>query len=174
MDKLPWINILSTFIQRKKPPKYWKIYAVNKIFMRPTVALVATNIMLIWSDKDGKSENMIPSFCPLTTSNQKLSKHDARCFLSRLINHRPPFLFLSSSHIGLMPSCNKYDISIYDILRPSYKKYSTLKIEISWCPRATNIIYRYMIYWGPPTEYIQHWKSKFLDTLLQQVWYIDM
>ena len=106
MDKLPWINILSTFIQRKKPPKYWKIYAVNKIFMRPTVALVATNIMLIWSDKDGKSENMIPSFCPLTTSNQKLSKHDARCFLSRFMSHRPPFLFLSSSHIGFIPSWN--------------------------------------------------------------------
>merc|ERR1719339_57399 len=41
------------------------------------------------------------------TSNQKLSKHDARCFLSRFISHRPPFLFLSSSHIGLIPSLNK-------------------------------------------------------------------
>ena len=33
----------------------------------------------------------------LTTSNQKLSKHDARCFLSKLISHLPPFLFLNST-----------------------------------------------------------------------------
>ena len=37
----------------------------------------------------------------LTTSNQKLSKHDARCFLSRLISHRPPFLFLKKCLIIL-------------------------------------------------------------------------
>ena len=37
----------------------------------------------------------------LTTSNQKLSKHDARCFLSRLISHRPPFLFLKKKFLIL-------------------------------------------------------------------------
>ena len=41
------------------------------------------------------------------TSSQKLSRHEILCFLSRLISQRPPRRFLSSSHIGLMPSWKK-------------------------------------------------------------------
>jgi len=38
------------------------------------------------------------------TSNQKLSKQLNLAFLSKLISHRPPLRFLSSSHIGFTPS----------------------------------------------------------------------
>ena len=45
----------------------------------------------------------------LTVSNQKSSKYVERLFFSKLISHRPPSLLLSSSHIGCIPSCFKYN-----------------------------------------------------------------
>ena len=84
--------------------------------------------------------NMILSFCPLTTSNQKLSKHDARCFLSRFMSHRPPFLFLSSSHIGFIPSWNIF-VRLSGLLYPTLL-YPTLALyppETSWCDYLENI-----------------------------------
>jgi hypothetical protein len=37
-----------------------------------------------------------------------LSRQLLRCFLSRLMSQRPPCLLFSSSHIGLMPSWDKF------------------------------------------------------------------
>lgn len=45
----------------------------------------------------------------LTVSNQKLSKSVDRLFFSKLINHLPPSLLTSSSHIGWTPSLNEYE-----------------------------------------------------------------
>lgn len=42
----------------------------------------------------------------LTVSSQKRSKSSFLCCLLRVMSQRPPFLFLSSSHMGSMPSCN--------------------------------------------------------------------
>lgn len=41
-----------------------------------------------------------------TVSIQKRSRSLCLCCLLRVISHRPPSLFLSSSHIGLIPSWN--------------------------------------------------------------------
>ena len=46
-----------------------------------------------------------------TISNQKLSRSVDLCCLFRFINHLPPFLFLSSSHIGWIPSCKNRKLS---------------------------------------------------------------
>lgn len=48
----------------------------------------------------------------LTVSSQKLSRSDLRCCLDRVISHRPPRLFLSSSHMGSMPSCSQIKTGI--------------------------------------------------------------
>lgn len=44
--------------------------------------------------------------CFRTVSIQKRSRSLCLCCLLRVISHRPPSLFLSSSHIGLIPSWN--------------------------------------------------------------------
>lgn len=84
----------------------------------------------------------------LTVSNQKLSRSVIRWFLLRFINHLPPSLFRSSSHIGWTPSCimkecwvNYLKWCSHFIINKTHKTYLSTDLSSLWPNSCANFIW---------------------------------